>query len=129
MTNEQLRTEAPIALDELSTAIGGSRLARRVRVGWRSLNAAVGESRLLQLAHTTASRAPEASIMLLLAAWVLGVGMVVHLSLLAFAEPYSFPSRSTYILPTVLLVLSVVVMVLHRPIAAAWRDRQSRSSR
>ena len=115
--------EPPVTLDELSAALDSSVLASATRRVWRSVVAAADQSRVKTLvANIRASFVDEESVVSC-AGIVVATAMAVHLLLLT-AQPYPFPGHSTYWLPGTLLVAGGALLLLRRPIAAAWRDRK-----
>ena len=116
---------APVTLGELSAA-----LAESVLTGGPPPH--VAGSRRQHRRSRAARLIGEAATALvdeeskLLAGIVLVVAMVVHLLLLAMAQPYAFPGYSTYWLPVTLLATSLLLMAFRRPFAAAWRNRMQR---
>ena len=125
MNQRDPRREPPISLDELASTIDDSAIGRAARTTWRRLVSSVAESRLFAAGTRAASTVAPLEAKLLVAGYVLVVAMTVHLLLLALAEPYPFPGHSMYWLPGVLLIVGGLLVALRRPLAAAWRERQS----
>jgi hypothetical protein len=118
--------EAPIMIEELSGALDESVVGRAVRRVRILCVAAVSDSAVVRAAANAGAAWPDVESRLLIGGYVLAVAMLVHISMLAFAEPYAYPGHSRYWLPGALLVFAAVVSVFRGPIAAAWRDRRER---
>jgi len=124
---DRSRGEPPIAIEELSSTLEESAVLRTVRRLWHAPAAALSTSAVVAAAARAAAALPTIESRLLAAGYVLAVAMGTHLALLRFAEPYAFPGYSRYWLPSALLAFAIVLIALRTPIAAAWRDRQSRA--
>lgn len=118
--------DAPIDVAQITPAITGSRLGRALSAVLRLVFAAAADARMVQTA-TVAVDGRDASGTVARGALTVMVGATVHLILLVFFEPYPFPSRAATILPGVVFVLAAAVLLSHRSVAAALRDRRDRA--